>query len=99
MVKLASFINSYGNAHWKLFAGQNYFDEMGVFMSIMFSTPLLLVCLVIVIQGLFDMKNLMVLSKQVQLKRRAQSSNKAAADSDDSKQKSRKVDAGQQKQE
>lgn len=35
-------INRFGAAHWREFATQNYFDYSGVFMSIFFAAPMLI---------------------------------------------------------
>jgi len=42
----AEHINRLAGAHWEKFSTQNYFDTRGVFISTMFSTPLLLVGMV-----------------------------------------------------
>ena len=42
-VYCAEYINDFAGRHWEDFAGQNYFDKNGVFVSVMFSAPLLVV--------------------------------------------------------
>ena len=37
----AQYINEFGNSHWKEFATQNYFDSNGLFISVLFSAPIL----------------------------------------------------------
>lgn len=48
-VYLAERINSFLGKHWKSFASQNYFDPHGLFISVLWSGPLLLVTIVIVV--------------------------------------------------
>ncbi|XP_065843615.1 transmembrane protein 18-like isoform X2 [Oscarella lobularis] len=40
-------INEYGAENWRLFAGQQYFDSSGLFMTLVFSLPIVLNCLLI----------------------------------------------------
>ena len=42
LVRSAEYINRYAARHWREFALQDYFDPRGVFISLMFSTPLLI---------------------------------------------------------
>lgn len=39
-------LNSYGNLYWNEFTDQNYFDRRGIFMSIMFAGPLLVLLVI-----------------------------------------------------
>jgi hypothetical protein len=41
----ASYLNTYGHEHWQDFASQNYFDKNGAFISAVYSAPLLLMAL------------------------------------------------------
>lgn len=44
MVFLAQYINPFGAQHWRALGfTQNYFDERGVFISAVYSAPLLLI--------------------------------------------------------
>jgi transmembrane protein 18 len=45
LVFLSETINSYCATHWKEFSKQNYFDNQGVFIGILFAAPLLAICL------------------------------------------------------
>jgi hypothetical protein len=45
LVFLSETINSYCAIHWKEFSKQNYFDNQGVFIGILFAAPLLSICL------------------------------------------------------
>ena len=60
VVLAAERLNALGNARWESFAGQNYFDERGRFISIVLSTPLLVVTIVILINLLAIMTGMMV---------------------------------------
>lgn len=42
-------LNGFGSRHWKMFAGQDYFDEHGVFMGAMLGAPLLLIMFIILV--------------------------------------------------
>lgn len=42
-------LNHLAAQHWQKFAGQNYFDEHGIFYSIVVSAPLLLIVFVILV--------------------------------------------------
>lgn len=44
LIRSSEFINSYCSSHWNSIATQNYFDEHGVFASILFAGPLLTCC-------------------------------------------------------
>lgn len=51
-VYAAEYINDLGARHWREFATQNYFDRTGVFISLMFSLPIILIALYIVVRVL-----------------------------------------------
>lgn len=48
-VYFAERINSFLGENWKTFASQNYFDPHGLFISVLWSGPLLLISVVIVV--------------------------------------------------
>ena len=48
----AEYINSFAREHWQEFASQNYFDPRGVFISIMYSAPLLCLALCVLLNAL-----------------------------------------------
>jgi hypothetical protein len=48
-VYLAQKINIYLAEHWKSFASQNYFDRAGVFISVVWSGPLIFISIVSVV--------------------------------------------------
>ena len=56
--------------HWKKFAGQDYFDQKGFFASVMWSGPLLIILIVVIVNMLFQMFHLMVKVKRAEFKRK-----------------------------
>lgn len=60
VVLAAERLNALGNARWESFASQNYFDKRGRFISVVLSTPLLVVTIVILINFLAIMTGMMV---------------------------------------
>ena len=58
--------------HWAAFARQNYFDRRGVFISVMFSAPLLVLALFVLLNALRAASSLLVQvkKKELQAKRR-----------------------------
>ncbi|XP_041360949.1 transmembrane protein 18-like [Gigantopelta aegis] len=71
LVWCAEYINEEAAKYWKLFSNQQYFDSNGLFISVVFSMPILCNCLVIVMMWLFNAGNLMVQVKRVQLVKEA----------------------------
>jgi transmembrane protein 18 len=64
----AQWLNAFGAAHWKEFAGQNYFDERGVFISVMYSTPMLLCAFFLLLNALRSASALLIEVKKLQIK-------------------------------
>lgn len=50
LVRLAERINSYCAINWRRFASQDYFDKNGVFAGVLFSAPLLCMCLMMLVR-------------------------------------------------
>lgn len=48
-VKCSEIINEYAATHWKRFSYQQYFDSGGLFISVVFSMPVLFNCLLMVV--------------------------------------------------
>jgi hypothetical protein len=48
-VYLAERLNSFLGENWKNFSSQNYFDPSGVFMSVLWSGPLLALAMIILV--------------------------------------------------
>lgn len=59
-VYLAERLNTLAAANWERFATQNYFDKQGVFISTMWSMPLLLIGVVMLFQSLYSASSLLV---------------------------------------
>ncbi|GLJ24304.1 hypothetical protein SUGI_0463700 [Cryptomeria japonica] len=70
-VYFAETINYHLSRNWKKFAGQNYFDPHGVFLSNMWSGPLLVISTIILINTLITLSQLIVKWKKAELKHRA----------------------------
>lgn len=59
MVFFSENLNEWAAQNYKLFSKQQYFDSNGLFISTVFSTPILINCLVMVIMWLLNMSKLM----------------------------------------
>uniref|UniRef100_M8BP75 Transmembrane protein 18 n=1 Tax=Aegilops tauschii TaxID=37682 RepID=M8BP75_AEGTA len=70
-VFLAEKINTFLGQNWKSFSSQNYFDPQGLFISVMWSGPLLLITILILVNTLVTLCMLMVRWKRAELKHRA----------------------------
>jgi len=55
LILLAQPLNYMARKHWNWISSQNYFDENGVFMSMFWSGPLLLVLLLTAIRIISDL--------------------------------------------
>lgn len=51
-VRAAEPLNTLARAHWRAFAGQDYFDTRGVFVSVTYSAPLLVLAFLVLLNGL-----------------------------------------------
>ncbi|KAL0369202.1 UNVERIFIED_CONTAM: Transmembrane protein 18, partial [Sesamum calycinum] len=70
-VYLAERLNNYLAGNWKSFAGQNYFDRNGLFLSVLWSGPLLVIAIIILVNTLFSLCHLIVRWKKAELRHRA----------------------------
>jgi hypothetical protein len=68
IVRGAQHLNSYGAQHWQSIATQNYFDQGGVFMSILLCTPLLIDCFMMLLCFLKEAASLLVQVKTAEIK-------------------------------
>lgn len=76
-------LNMLGSQHWQEVATQDYFDDGGVFMSVMWSLPQVLVLLGMLVNIVWKTGQTMVRVKVLQLKakrRKAQQADKEKAD-------------------
>jgi len=63
-------LNTMGNAHWRSFATQNYFDEHGTFAGAVFCAPLLLIAFCQLISLLILASSALITAKRLELKRK-----------------------------
>lgn len=70
-VYFAERLNRLLGNNWKRFATQNYFDSHGIFLSVLWSGPLLIVAILILVNTLFSLCNLIVKWKRAELRHRA----------------------------
>ncbi|GJN12675.1 hypothetical protein PR202_ga30972 [Eleusine coracana subsp. coracana] len=70
-VFLAERVNTFLGQNWKSFSGQNYFDPQGLFISVIWSGPLLLITILILVNTLVTLCMLMVRWKRAELRHRA----------------------------
>ncbi|KAI4313179.1 hypothetical protein L6164_026178 [Bauhinia variegata] len=70
-VYLAERLNNILGKNWKSFSSQNYFDPNGLFMSVLWSGPLLVIAMIILINTLFSLCYMIVKWKSAELRHRA----------------------------
>ncbi|MED6132535.1 hypothetical protein PIB30_019863 [Stylosanthes scabra] len=70
-VYLAERLNTVLRMNWEGFSSQNYFDPNGLFMSVLWSGPLLVIAMIILINTLFSLCYLIVRWKRAELRHRA----------------------------
>ncbi|KAH8407529.1 hypothetical protein KR222_004921 [Zaprionus bogoriensis] len=71
VVYFSESINEYAALNWRSFSKQQYFDNNGLFISTVFSIPILLNCMLLIGTWLYNSTELMVTVKTAQLKERA----------------------------
>eukprot|EP00308_Calcidiscus_leptoporus_P023979 CAMPEP_0119375226 /NCGR_PEP_ID=MMETSP1334-20130426/34456_1 /TAXON_ID=127549 /ORGANISM="Calcidiscus leptoporus, Strain RCC1130" /LENGTH=166 /DNA_ID=CAMNT_0007393471 /DNA_START=21 /DNA_END=521 /DNA_ORIENTATION=- len=71
LVYSAEWLNTLGSRHWAAFASQNYFDPRGVFISVVYSAPLLVAAFGMLINALRSAARLLVEVKKLQFKTEA----------------------------
>lgn len=91
LVFFAENINEWAALNYKLFSKQQYFDSNGLFISTIFSTPILINCLIMVVFWLLDMSRLMMDVRHVKHSRNTQQ-NKTEPSTTDHKTKKQKGD-------
>ncbi|XP_072383649.1 transmembrane protein 18 [Diabrotica undecimpunctata] len=68
LVYFSESINKMASTNWKIFSRQQYFDSNGLFISVVFSIPILLNCILMVGSWLYQSTQLMTNLKVAQLK-------------------------------
>ncbi|KAF7280373.1 transmembrane protein 18 [Rhynchophorus ferrugineus] len=70
LVYFSENINELASTNWKIFSRQQYFDSNGLFISVVFSMPILINCMLMVGSWLYQSTQLMTTLKTAQLKER-----------------------------
>ncbi|KAK4768389.1 hypothetical protein SAY87_003530 [Trapa incisa] len=70
-VYLAEKLNKFLRENWRIFATQNYFDSHGIFLSTLWSGPLLVMAIIILVNTLFNLCYLIVKWKKAELRHKA----------------------------
>ncbi|KAF9416994.1 hypothetical protein HW555_005822, partial [Spodoptera exigua] len=68
-------INEVAARNWTLFSRQQYFDSKGLFISVVFSIPILLNCMIMVGSWLYQSTQIMTNLKKAQLRQRLKEMN------------------------
>ncbi|KAH0946839.1 hypothetical protein HN011_008564 [Eciton burchellii] len=71
LVYFSESINEVAATNWMVFSRQQYFDSKGLFISIVFSVPILMNCMIMVASWLYQSSQLMTSLKRAQLRQRA----------------------------
>ncbi|XP_055836485.1 transmembrane protein 18 [Episyrphus balteatus] len=71
IVYFSESINEYAALNWRSFSKQQYFDSNGLFISTVFSIPILLNCMLLIGAWLYNSTQMMTKLKTRQLKERA----------------------------
>ena len=82
MVYSAERLNSLGSQHWREFASQDYFDKHGVFISLVFSAPLLGAAFFILVNALLSASRLLVEVKKREIRAKGGSARRRAKKED-----------------
>ncbi|XP_015592322.1 transmembrane protein 18 [Cephus cinctus] len=71
LVYFSESINEMAATNWMVFSKQQYFDSKGLFISIVFSVPILINCMIMVASWLYQSSQLMTSLKKAQLREQA----------------------------
>lgn len=80
LVYWSEYINDWGSRNYRLFSEQQYFDSQGMFISIVFSIPLILNCLFTLVLWMWKSTTLMLKIKKIQVRQQAAEDTKQAED-------------------
>ncbi len=89
MVRSAEYLNRLGAEHWESFATQNYFDDKGIFVSLMLSGPLLVISFGMLIAFLREASSLLIQVKRHELREKQRKTNTKSGKGKKDKKKNR----------
>ncbi|XP_012223753.1 transmembrane protein 18 [Linepithema humile] len=71
LVYFSETINEVAATNWMVFSRQQYFDSKGLFISLVYSIPILINCMIMVASWLYQSSQLMTSLKRAQLRQQA----------------------------
>lgn len=92
LVRSAEWLNTYGSKNWEDFATQNYFDDHGIFISVMMSGPLLLLAFIMLISYLRQASTLLIKVKRHEMQQKQKKTQGKASRGKKGKKASKKED-------